>query len=103
MRSATSSGCSTEMPLAEADEARARARAEVRAEMIERARLTMDAAMRPPRWKPGNKHSKGGMTKVYHLARRVLFDHSPEMVAELIDLALNCPDDRVRSGCLIAA
>src|SRR4029077_7262289 len=37
------------------------------------------------------------------LARRVLTDHSPEMVAELVDLALNCPDEKVRAGCLIAA
>ena len=74
--------------------------------MIERARLTMDAVMRPGKrthiFEKG--HAKvGGMTKVYHLARRVLFDHSPEMVAELIDLALNCPDEKVRAGCLIAA
>jgi hypothetical protein len=41
----------------EADEARARARETERAEMIERARLTMDAFARPPRrhepWKKG--------------------------------------------------
>jgi hypothetical protein len=49
---------------------RARARAEIRAEMVERARLTMDAL---------------------------------ELVAELVDLALNAEDERIRFGCLVAA
>jgi hypothetical protein len=69
----------------------------------------MDAVARPGKrqvpWAKGRTKaaSTGGMTKVYYLARRVLTDHSPEMVAELVDLALNCPDEKVRAGCLIAA
>jgi len=86
----------------EADEARARARETERAEMMERARLTMDAFARPPRrhepWKKG-KAPKGGITKVYALARRVLIDHK----LELVDLVLNCPDEKVRAACLIAS
>jgi hypothetical protein len=62
----------------ESYEAASRARADIRAEIIERARQTMDAAMRPGKraapWEKGKKggSNHGGMPKVYYLARRVL-------------------------------
>jgi hypothetical protein len=43
------------------------------------------------------------MAKVYKLARRILYDYTPELAAELVDLALNADDERIRFGCLVAA
>jgi hypothetical protein len=97
------------MELDEGASVRARARAEARGIMVERARITMDALGRPPKrdnkWDPFSKDRPrpGDMAKVYKLARRILYDYTPELAAELVDLALNADDERIRFGCLVAA
>jgi hypothetical protein len=77
------------------------ARTKEREEMVARAKRAIDKGLRP--WKPGQSGNPGGMAKVYHVARKILRDRSPEMCAELVDLALNAEEERVRSVCLIAA
>jgi hypothetical protein len=96
------------MPPNEADQIRMHARALERAKMVERARQTMDSIARPQRrrpdkWEKGQSGNPGGMSAVYRLARRVFQDHTPEMAAELVDMALHSEDERIRFGCLVAA
>jgi hypothetical protein len=65
----------------------------------EPARRALKAAFR---WKPGQSGNPSGLSRVYSRCRRMVRDASPELMAELINLALTAEDERVKSVCLIA-
>lgn len=54
------------------------------------------------RWPKGKSGNPGGISRFYYEARRIAQKASPEMMAELVRLALEAEDERVRSVCVIA-
>jgi hypothetical protein len=68
------------------------------AELLEPARR---AHLRP--WKKGQSGNPGGLGAFYQQARKIVRDAAPELMRELVKLALTAEDERVKSVCLIAA
>ena len=56
----------------------------------------------PWRWRPGQSGNPGGLSKFYIESRRVARDAAPDVMRELVRLALSAKDERVRSVCAVA-
>jgi hypothetical protein len=54
------------------------------------------------RWTPGVSGNPGGVNRTVHQARKLFRVRAPELAEQLINLALNAEDERVKSVCLIA-
>lgn len=62
----------------------------------------MQARNKAFRWPKGQSGNPGGLTKTYFECRQLARQASPDMMRELIRLAQNAEDERVRSVCAIA-
>ncbi len=69
----------------------------VEAEMIEPARRAHVKL-----WKPGQSGNPSGQSKFYHRCREIARAAAPEMMEQLIHLAMTAQDERVKSVCLVA-
>lgn len=76
---------------------------QIRIAIVTEQTLTVTRARnRAFRWPKGQSGNPSGQSRFYHEARKLARRAAPQMMQELIDLALHADDERVRSVCAVA-